>query len=256
MAMNEGSLFHISLAPADGARYAILPGDPGRVATIAAFLDEPVSVAQNREFTTYAGTLSGERVLVTSTGIGGPSAAIAVEELFMAGVRTFIRVGTCGGMQQSVLAGDVIAVTAAVRMEGTSREYLPPEYPAAADFDVTTALVTAAKRLGARVHTGVTQSKDSFYGQHSPGRMPVGYELLNKWGAWKAAGCLASEMECAAVFSVAESLGARAGAVLHCLWNQERASHGLPNTESYDTEQAIRIAVEAVRALIASDKTE
>ncbi len=251
--VNENKMYHIALSPADGAKYAILPGDPGRVEKIAASLNNPVFVASNREYTTYAGTIEGERVLVTSTGIGGPSAAIAVEELYMTGVRTFLRVGTCGGMQTDVLAGDAIAVTAAVRMEGTSKEYLPPEYPAVADFSVTTALVTAAHKLDVRVHTGVAQSKDSFYGQHAPSRMPVGNELLYKWNAWKAAGCLASEMECAALFSVAASLGARAGAVLHCVWNQERAEQGLPGAESHDTQQAIDIAVDALRLLIAQD---
>ncbi len=252
--MNENKLYHIALSHADGAKYAILPGDPARVKPIAAALQNPVFVAQNREYTTYAGNIDGERVLVTSTGIGGPSAAIAVEELYMTGVRTFLRVGTCGGMQTGVLAGDTVAVTAAVRMEGTSKEYLPPEYPAVADFSVTSALVAAAHSLGVRVHTGVAQSKDSFYGQHAPTRMPVGSELQYKWNAWKAAGCLASEMECAALFSVAASLGVRAGAVLHCVWNQERAAQGLPGAESHDTEQAIAVAVHALRILIAQDK--
>ncbi len=248
--MNKNKMYHIALGLQDGAQYAILPGDPGRVEKIAALLAEPVFVARNREYTTYAGTIAGERVLVTSTGIGGPSAAIAVEELHMIGVRTFIRVGTCGGMQPDVRAGDAVAVTAAVRMEGTSREYLPSEYPAVADFAVTSALVGAANRLGIRVHTGVAQSKDSFYGQHSPQRMPVGYELLDKWGAWKAAGCLASEMECAALFAVAASLGARAGAVLHCVWNQERKAANLPNAEDHDTQKAIQIAIGAIQTLI------
>ncbi len=251
--MNENRLFHLGFAKEQGARYALLPGDPGRVEQIAACLDLPEFVAQHREYTTWAGTLLGERVLVTSTGIGGPSAAIAAEELYMAGARTFVRVGTCGGMQTEVLAGDLIAVTAAVRMEGTSREYLPIEYPAAADFGVTLAILEAARELGARCHTGVAQSKDSFYGQHSPARMPVGYELQSKWNAWRGAGCLASEMECAALFCVAASLGARAGAVLHCIWNQERAAAGLGNAESMDTGLAVHTGAQAIRALIAKD---
>ncbi len=254
--MNEQKLFHLDLNHSDGALYAILPGDPGRVERIAAFLDNPVKLAQNREFTTYAGNLDGERILVTSTGIGGPSAAIAVEELYQIGVKTFIRVGTCGGMQTDILSGDAIIPTAAIRMDGTSKEYLPVEYPAAADFNVVSALVNAASKLGVPFHTGVTQSKDSFYGQHSPGRMPVGYELQNKWQAWKQAGCKASEMECAAVFCVTASLGARAGAVLHCIWNQERAAAGLSNPEVLDTMQVIKIAVEALKELIRQDKTK
>lgn len=247
-------LYHIGLTPAQGARYAILPGDPGRVEKIAQFLDNPVFVAANREYTTYAGTLNGERVLVTSTGIGGPSAAIAVEELHMAGVRTFIRIGTCGGMQLPVESGDVVIATAAIRMEGTSKEYLPVEYPAVADFAVTTALVAAAGQLGQAYHTGVVQCKDSFYGQHNPARMPAGQELLVKWDAWIKAGCLASEMESAALYAVAAVLRARAGCVLSVVWNQEREKAGLPNQHVHDTTPAIQTAVEAVRLLIAEEQ--
>lgn len=189
-------------------------------------------------------------MLVTSTGIGGPSAAIAVEELFAVGVRNFIRIGTCGGMQPKVMAGDAVIATSAIRMEGTSKEYLPIEFPAAADFDITSALVSSAKALNIPYHTGVTQSKDSFYGQHSPERMPVSYELTAKWEAWKRGGCLASEMEGAALFCVCASLGARAGCVLHCVWNQEHPENG----ENHNTEQAIKIAVGAFKLLISSNK--
>lgn len=247
-------LYHIGLTPEQGAKYAILPGDPGRVEKIAQYLENPEFVKSNREYKTYAGTLHGERVLVTSTGIGGPSAAIAVEELYMAGVRTFIRIGTCGGMQQDIMSGDVVVATAAIRMEGTSKEYVPVEYPAVADFDTAYALVTAAKQLGKRFHTGVVQCKDSFYGQHSPGRMPLGDELLHKWDAWIKAGCLASEMESAALYTVASVLRARAGCVLSVVWNQEREKAGLSNQPVHDTAAAIAVAVEAVRLLIIQDQ--
>ena len=173
--------FHIRCVPGDVGRYCILPGDPGRCASIAALFDDAALVSQNREYTIYTGTLLGEKVSVCSTGIGGPSAAIAMEELVAVGADTFIRVGTCGGIDLEVQSGDIVVATGAVRMEGTSREYAPIEFPAVADLDIACALRRAALDMGKICHTGVVQCKDSFYGQHSPARMPVSYELLNKW---------------------------------------------------------------------------
>jgi len=244
------ALYHIGFDDTHGAKYAILPGDPGRVEKIAAFLDNPRFYHQNREYTTWLGEREWQPVLVMSTGMGGPSTAIAVEELYMTGVRTFIRVGTCGGMQTEVMGGDVVIANAAIRMEGTTREYVPVEFPAVADIEVTNALIRAAKKLDFTYHAGVVQCKDSFYGQHNPDRMPAGYELKQKWDAWIKAGCLASEMESATLFVVAQVLRARAGCVLSTVWNQERARQGLSNPECHDPERAIRVAVEAVRLLI------
>ena len=248
------ALYHIGIKNAPHAKYAILPGDPGRVEVIATYLDNPTFINSNREFTTYLGTLNGVNVLVTSTGIGGPSTAIAVEELYKAGVRTFIRVGTCGGMQTEVVGGDLVIATAAVRSEGTSKEYMPIEYPAVASYDVVSALVKTARETGRTHHIGVIQSKDSFYGQHSPERMPVGYDLKNKWSAYLKAGCLASEMECAALFTVSSVLGARSGAVLSVFWNQERVKSGMTNPEIFDSTDAILTAVNAIKILIENDK--
>ena len=242
--------YHIGFNDAKGAKYVILPGDPGRVEKIAQYLDEPQFLAQNREYTTWLGKLAGAPVLVMSTGMGGPSTAIAVEELAALGVSTFIRIGTAGGMQPEVIGGDVVVATGSIRMEGTTREYVPIEYPAVPDLDVTCALKEAAEALGLRCHTGVVQSKDSFYGQHSPSRMPVGYELENKWRAWIGAGCLASEMESAALFIVCSTLRVRAGSVFSIVWNQERERLGLDNPEVHDTTDAIKTAVEATRRLI------
>ena len=252
--MNEFNMFHLNLTKEQGAKYAILPGDPGRAPKIAALLDGPKQEACNREFNTWSGNLRGERVLVTSTGIGGPSAAIAVEELSCVGVKTFLRVGTCGGMDLDVESGDLIIATGAVRAEGTSKEYAPTEFPAVADFSVVSSLVKAAESENVRYHTGVVQSKDSFYGQHSPSRMPTSSELLYKWDAWIKEGCLASEMECAAVMIVASALKARAGAILLAIWNQERAKRGLPNPQVMDTEKEIKTAVHALGLLIEEDK--
>ena len=180
--------YHIHCEEGDVGRYVILPGDPGRCEKIAALFDDAHFVSQNREYTIYTGTLLGEKVSVCSTGIGGPSASIAMEELHNIGADTFIRVGTCGGIALDVLPGDVIVATGAIRFEHTSLEYAPIEFPAVADLDVTNCLVQATRDLGYPLHTGVVQCKDAFYGQHSPARMPVSYELLNLWEAWKRLG--------------------------------------------------------------------
>ena len=243
----SGKQYHIGVAPGEVGRYVILPGDPKRCAKIAAYFDDPVLVADNREYVTYTGTLDGVKVSVTSTGIGGPSASIAVEELKRCGADTFIRVGTCGGMQLPVCGGDLVIATGAIRAEGTSKEYAPIEYPAVADFDVTIALREAAKKLGFTSHLGVVQCKDSFYGQ---------YDLLNKWEAWIRCGCLASEMESAALFIVASCLQVRAGTVLLTVANQEREKKGLPNKQAHDTSMAIQTAVEAIRLLIRQDAAQ
>ncbi|MDR1590203.1 MAG: nucleoside phosphorylase [Oscillospiraceae bacterium] len=243
-------LYHTGVGDLDGARYAILTGDPGRVEMIARLLENPRFLNQNREYTSWLGGLSGEPVLVTSTGIGGPSAAICVEELFAAGIRSFIRVGTCGGMASGVSGGDVVIANAAIRMDGTSKEYVPVEFPAVSDITVTNALIKASKASGARWHCGVVHCKDSFFGQHDPDRMPAGYELRDKWRAWIMAGCLASEMESAAVFIVSQILGARAGCVLNVVWNQERDRPNLSGAVSPDAPLAARIAVDAVGILL------
>ncbi len=248
-----GKLYHIQVAPGEVGKYVILPGDPKRCSKIAEYLEDPVLIADNREFVTYTGTLDGVKVSVTSTGIGGPSAAIAMEELTRCGADTFLRVGTCGGMQLDVCGGDLVIATGAVRAEGTSKEYAPIEYPAVSDFDVTYALRDAARRLGYTAHLGVVQCKDSFYGQHEPENKPVGYELLDKWDAWVRCGCLASEMESAALFITASCLKVRCGTVLLTVANQERAKRDLPNAQVHDTSCAIRTAVEAIRSLIRED---
>ena len=177
-----------------------------------------------------------------------------MEELVLCGADTFIRVGTCGGIELDVKGGDIVVATGAVRMEGTSREYAPIEYPAVADFDVANALVAACKELGHTYHTGVVQCKDAFYGQHEPQRMPVSYELLNKWEAWKRMGCKASEMESAALFIVAQHLRVRCGSTFLVMGNQERNALGMDNPIVHDTEAAITVGVEAIRKLIKEDR--
>ena len=249
-----GVQYHIRCKEGDVGRYCFLPGDPGRCEAIARHFDNPVHVGMNREYNIYTGTLLGEKVSVCSTGIGGPSAAIAMEELTAIGADTFIRVGTCGGIDLNVLPGDVVVATGAIRFEHTSFEYAPAEFPSVPEFDVTLALRDASLALGYRTHTGVVQCKDSFYGQHSPEKSPVSYELLQKWESWKRLGVKASEMESAALFVVAAALGVRCGSCFHAVWNQEREKLGMQMPMTEDTSGAIRVGIEAVKRLIAQDK--
>ena len=255
--MQESEIqFHIKCGPEDVGVYCILPGDPGRCAAIARHMENPVFVGSNREYMIYTGTLEGEKVSVVSTGIGGPSAAIAMEELANLGVHTFIRVGTCGGIDLDVLCGDLVVASGAVRMDGTSREYAPTEYPAVPDFQVLSALVKAAQSSRRQYHVGVVQCKDSFYGQHSPERMPVSDELESKWKAWKRLGVLASEMESAALFTVAACRRVRCGSAFCVIWNQEREKELGDDRQSFDIEPVILTGIEAMRLLILEDRKQ
>ncbi|MGY0394982.1 MULTISPECIES: uridine phosphorylase [unclassified Fusobacterium] len=250
----EGLQYHIGLRKGDVGKYVILPGDPKRCAKIAKHFDNAVLVADSREYVTYTGYLDGVKVSVTSTGIGGPSASIALEELVKSGADTFLRVGTCGGMQTDIMGGDLVIATGAIRMEGTSKEYAPIEFPAVANLDITNALVQAAKDLNKKYHVGIVQCKDAFYGQHEPETKPVDYELINKWNAWVRLGCKASEMESAALFVVGDYLRVRVGSSFLVVANQEREKLGLENPVIHDTESAIEITIQAIRNLIKQDK--
>ena len=250
----EGLQYHIGLRKGDVGKYVILPGDPKRCEKIARHFDDAKLIADSREYVTYTGYLDVVKVSVTSTGIGGPSASIALEELVKAGADTFLRVGTCGGMQTEIMGGDLVIATGAIRMEGTSKEYAPIEFPAVANLDITNALVQAAKELNKKYHVGIVQCKDAFYGQHEPETKPVDYELINKWNAWIRLGCKASEMESAALFVVGDYLRVRVGSSFLVVANQEREKLGLENPVIHDTEAAIEVTVQAIRNLIKQDK--
>lgn len=241
--LNEMRQYHIECSPGDVGRYVLLPGDPGRVPLIASFLEQAEKVAQHREYTTYTGWLDGEKVTVTSTGIGGPSTAIAVEELARIGADTFIRVGTSGLMQPFMQSDDLVVVTGAVRDEGTASHYMPMAFPAIADLDVVDCLRQACEAAGLRYHTGLSHSKDSFYGEVQPERMPLADTLKQNWNAWVMGGVLCSEMEAAALFVVASVLRKRAGGLMIAL-NQEASS----------LEPLCQAAVDGIRRLIALDR--
>lgn len=248
--VGQGKGYHIACGPGDVGRYVLLPGDPGRVPLIAARLDDAREVARNREYVVFTGSLDGQPVSVCSTGIGAPSAAIALEELADIGADTFIRVGKSGGLQADLPVGSIVIATAAVRDEGTSRAYLPLEFPAVADVAVVNALVAASGHLGLSHRTGIIESKDAFYAEIRAGSMPLAEELTRRWSAYRQAGVLASEMEAAALFVIAAWKGLRAGCVLQVSDNQYAGHHLGPEIPMDDT---IRVAIEAVRGLIRSD---
>ena len=248
--------FHLKIRKGDVGRYVLMCGDPARAEAIAGYLNDAHQVAFNREYAIYTGTLAGVRVSTCSHGIGGPSTAIALEELIHCGADTFIRIGTSGGMAVDVLGGDLVIGTGAIRMEGTSKEYAPIEFPAVADYEVVRALVDSVKVSPYRknYHVGVLQCKDSFYGQHDPDSMPVSAQLKEKWDAWVRCGALASEMESAALFVIGSARKVRTGSIMTVFANQTRRALGLDDPQSYDVAPAIRVAVEAVRILIKRDE--
>ena len=250
---SEVKMHHLQVTPSQIGKYVILPGDPGRVEKIARHLENPYFVNTNREYTIWNGTLEGETVTVMSTGMGGPSTAIGVEELKMCGAEVLIRLGTCGGIDPEIKPGTLIIATGSIRKEGTTREYVPIEYPAVADLEIINALVEGARQMGVAYHTGVVQCKDAFYGQHRPETLPNGQELMRKWDAWVKLGAKASEMESAALFIVASYLHVRCGTILLTVANQEREKAGLDNPQVHDTDLAVRAAIKAMKYIIEHD---
>lgn len=253
----EELMHHLQMSKGQIGKYVILPGDPGRVEKIASFLDNPYYVQTSREYTTYNGYIDGELVTVMSTGMGGPSTAIAVEELKMLGAEYLIRVGTCGGLDPSIVPGTLMISTGAIRKEGTTREYAPIEYPAVPDFELTGLLKQACINLNYKYAMGVSESKDSYYGQHAPQTMPTKDELIYKWNAWSRCGAIASEMEGAALFIVSSVRKLKAAAIFLLCSNQQReAELGIKDPTCFDTTEAIKAAIEAFRLLIKKEKNE
>jgi uridine phosphorylase len=253
----QGAQHHIHLVKGDVGRYVLLPGDPGRCEKIAAYFDEPEFIAQNREYVTYTGKLLGQKVSVTSTGIGCPSTAIAVEELIAIGADTFIRVGTSGGMQPGTNVGDVAIVTGAIRDEGTSLHYMPVEFPAVADMDVVLALKEGAIRAGIPYRLGITQSKDSFYGEIEPERMPMSDQLLNRWKAWVDGGAICSEMEASVLFIISSIHRKRASGVMLMSGSEDKQPETAEEMEKFhklfDIQRAISTSIEGLKVLIEND---
>ena len=246
----EDVQYHIRCKKGDVADIVLLPGDPGRVPKIVAYMDKAHEVAYNREFLTYTGSYKGAQVSVTSTGIGCPSSAIAVEELARIGAKIFIRVGTSGGMQPYMKTGDIGIATGAVRDEGTTRQYVPVEYPAIADYRVVAALALATRSLGFPHYIGIFHSKDSFYGEIDPRNQPVYESLRDRWKAWIRGNVLLSEMEAAVIFTVASIRGLKAGAVCAIYKNGSKENEGeKTKMDIIGIDRAIKVALEAARIL-------
>lgn len=236
--------YHTQTQLGDVGRYVLMPGDPGRVPLIAAKLENAVHISSNREYVTYTGWLEGVKVSVTSTGIGCPSSAIAVEELYRSGADTFIRVGTSGSLQSGTKSNDLAIVTGAIRHEGTSTHYMPIEFPALCDLEIVQAMRSAVQRLGVRYQVGISHSKDSFYGEVEPERSANSEQLKDLWKAWQIGGAICSEMEISTICVVSSILRARAGGIM--------AMHG--EGEFGPLDGLIVAAVESVRELIKLDK--
>jgi len=249
---DSGLQYHVKVKPGDVGRYVLLPGDPGRVDQMAEYLDDAQFVSFNREHKVYTGTLLGEKVSIVSTGMGCPSTAIAVEELIAVGADTFIRVGTSGAVQPWLKLGDVAVVTGAIRDEGTTRQYLPIEFPAIADIEVVNALAEASKRVGANYYLGISQTKDSFYGEVERERMPMAAHLEERWKAWEAGGAICSEMEAAAIFILSSIYRKRAGGVMMVIGSDIETLL----KKQHDKEIMIKAAIEAIKILIEQDRAK
>ena len=243
---------HLKLSAKDIGHYILMPGDPKRCQAIAKYLDKAELMADFREYTTYTGYLSGVKVSVVSHGIGGPSTAIAVEELIKLGAHTFIRIGTSGGMQMDAIPGQVVIVDGAIRTDNTPNSYLPEDVPAVPSFEVLESLEQGAKQSDVVYHVGSVHCKDAFYAQHSPESMAVADELLYKWNTYIKAGTIASEMESSTLFAVAMAKGVRAGAAMLILANQERRKQGL-NEFTHDTDIVIKVVINGLKDLIQKD---
>ncbi|SJL82766.1 uridine phosphorylase [Vibrio palustris] len=249
------AVFHLGVTTEDlqGATLAIIPGDPARVEKIANLMDNPQFLASQREYTVYRGELDGKSVVVCSTGIGGPSTSIAVEELAQLGVRTFLRVGTTGAIQPHVNVGDMIVTTGSVRLDGASSHFAPMEFPAVADFEVATAMKQAADESGAKVFTGVTASSDTFYpGQERydtfSGRVVRRFQ--GSMQEWQDMGVLNFEMESATLLTMCASSGLKAGCVAGVIINRSQSETPDHDTLKKAETRSIKVVVEAARKLL------
>jgi uridine phosphorylase len=241
--------YHIRCKPGDVGEAVLLPGDPGRVESIAKLLDRPRLVARNREFTTYTGQLDGRDVSVCSTGIGSPSTAIAVEELAAIGARTFIRVGTTGSIQKGVGFGDLVVATAAVRDEGTTPGYVPLGYPAVADFELAQSMLAAGRSLNHRIHAGIVRSHDSLYTDLHASRMPRREELEQALKVWHRAQVLCNDMETSTIFVLCGLRKMRAGSVLTVVNDPGEEDIEASRVVELDLTPMFRVALAAIRQL-------
>jgi uridine phosphorylase len=243
--------YHIGLAKGDVGNYVLVPGDPGRTPMIAKYLDDAREVAFSREYRTFTGSIGGVPVSTISSGMGGPSVAIAVEELNELGVHTFLRVGTCGAAQPEIKMGDLVIAIGSVRSEGTPNGYVPPEYPAIASLDVINALVSASQSAGVPYHVGVIRSVDALYSDLMPDKMPRPHHLREELDMWSRAGILSNDMETSTLFVVARIRKLRAGTINLCV--DELGAGEIHHLDPSYMDRMLRVAVDAIRILIERD---
>lgn len=242
--------YHVGLGPGDVGKYVFVPGDPGRTPMIAKYFDNAREVAFSREYRTFTGKLDGVQVSTMSTGMGGPSVAIGIEELNELGVHTFIRVGTCGAAQPEIKIGDLVIALGSVRSEGTPDGYVPKEYPAVASLDVVNALVEASDAAGARYHVGIIRSVDALYSDLLPDTMPR-TDLRDELEMWSKAGILSNDMETSTLFVVARMRKLRAGTINLCV--DEIGAGEIHHLDPSYMDRMLKVAVDAMRRLIARD---
>ncbi|MCL2580624.1 MAG: nucleoside phosphorylase [Oscillospiraceae bacterium] len=251
-------MMHIGLSMGDIGEYVFLPGSPERSEKISKHFDNSVEMGYNREYRSFTGTLNGTRVSVCSTGMGCPSTAIAVEELYELGARTMIRVGSCASTSLKVSAGDVVIPNGSVRMEGVAVHYAPVEFPAVPDMELVAYLEEAAKKLGIPYNIGVSICKASFFTQTAPESMPVGYDLIKRWESYEKGGATSTEMESAALFIIGEWLRIRTATVLVSATDYKNyaPADGVKQNKLPEIEnRAIEVAIAAMREIIKDDKT-
>jgi uridine phosphorylase len=251
MAVKDEKKYHVGLAKGEVGDYVLVPGDPGRTPMVAKYLDGAREIAFNREYRTFTGTVDGVPVSTMSTGMGGPSVAIGIEELAELGVHTFLRVGTCGAAQPEIKMGDLVIALAAVRSEGTPDGYVPKEYPAVASLEVVNALVEAASAAGAPYHVGVIRSVDALYSDLLPERMPRPH-MRDELEMWARAGVISNDMETSTLFVVSRIRKLRAGTINLCV--DELGAGEIHHIDPSYMERMLRVAVDAIRRLISMDK--
>ena len=252
MAVTEGKKYHVGLAKGEVGDYVLVPGDPFRTPLIAKHLDDAKEVAFSREYRTFTGTVDGVKVSAMSSGMGGPSVAIGVEELHELGVHTLLRVGTCGALQPGVKMGDLVIALAAVRSEGTSEGYVPTEYPAVASLHMVNALVEAAEAAKAPYHVGLMRSVDALYSDLVPDQMPRP-DLRAELEMWTKAGVIGNDMEASTLFVVSRIRGMRAGTI--CLCVDEVGAGEIHHLDPSYMERMLKVAVDAIRILIKRDRS-
>ena len=246
-------MMHVGTSKGQISKYVFLPSSPERAEKIASYLDNSEEIAYNREYHSFKGYLDGVEVTVCSTGMGGPSLTIAIEELAECGAETMIRVGTCNSTSEKLDRNEVLIPNGAVRMETVSNHFSPVEYPAVPDSDVLDALAEAAEKVGVENKVGIVITRANFHTMFQKDKRPWGSEIRARWNAYEAGGALGSDVTTSPLLVAASNLGLRAGSVLGCSSAYGCYSDDYDEWDPLCEENAIKVAIEAMRIIIAED---